>query len=424
MKQLLKRLLPKELINRLVGPYHLLEAVAASARYGFPTRGMYVVQITGTNGKTTTSSFVASILKAAGHRVGVVSTAYFEIAGERIPNDKNFTNMNPRQLQPLLAQMRRAKVTHLVLEVTSIGLDQYRVWGIPCNAAVMTNLTQDHLDYHQTMENYAAAKSKLFARKPALIALNRDDEWFDYFNQFEAGEQKITYGTHDDADCRIKDVKLHQDGSDVKLDIDHQYHLKFHTQLPGKFNVYNATAAAAITYLMHIEAEDIEAGIAALEMVPGRLEPVDAGQAFQVFVDYAHTPDALQNVLETLRHLTKNRIIVVFGATGDRDKGKRPIMGEIVANLADRVFVTDDETYTEDAASIRSMIMEGIKKAGGEAKTEEVADRREAIEKAIKLARGNDTVLITGMGHEQYRIMNGKREPWNDAKVAREVLEA
>lgn len=423
MKQLIKRVVPKKMLAQLVNPYHWLEAFGANVRYGFPTRGMYVIMVTGTNGKTTTTSFIASILKAAGYKVGVCSTAYFEIAGERIPNDKNFTNMNPRQLQPLLAQMRKAKVTHLVLEVTSIGLDQHRVWGIPCHAAVMTNLTQDHLDYHKTMENYAAAKSKLFARKPALIALNRDDEWFDYFNKFPAGEQKITYGTNTESDCQIKDVKLHTDGSDVKLTIDHQTELSFKTQLPGKFNVYNATAAAAITYLMHVDATVIEDGLNALEAVPGRLERVAAGQAFEVIVDYAHTPDALENVLDTLRHLTKGRLILVFGATGDRDKGKRPIMGKIAAEMADRIFVTDDETYTEDAASIRAMLMQGIHDAGGDAKTEEVDDRREAIKKAFAIARGRDMVLITGMGHEQYRIMNGKREPWNDAKVARELLE-
>lgn len=422
MKKLLKRVLPASVKEKVVNPFHWLEAFGANLQHGFPARKMYVIQVTGTNGKTTTVSYIASILKAAGYRVGVCSTAYYEIAGERIANDRNFTNTNPFDLHPILAQMRRARVTHLVLETTSIGLDQYRVWGIPCHAAVMTNLTQDHLDYHKSMEQYAAAKSKLFRRKPPLIALNRDDSWFDYFNQFPAGEQKITYGSHESADCRIATVKLHKDGSEVRLIIDGNTKLKFTTKLPGKFNVYNATAAAAITYLMGLNTKTITEGLATLDLVPGRLEPISGGQAFEVFVDYAHTPDALENVLSTLRHLTKNRLILVFGATGDRDKTKRPIMGEIAAKMADRVFVTDDETYTEDATKIRSMIMEGVRNAGGEAITEEVPDRYQAIEKAIKLARGNDIVLITGMGHEQYRIMNGKREPWSDAKVAREIL--
>jgi UDP-N-acetylmuramoyl-L-alanyl-D-glutamate--2,6-diaminopimelate ligase len=379
--------------------------------------------ITGTNGKTTTASYMGSILKAAGHQVGVCSTAYFEIAGKRIANDLNFTVTNPFKLQSLLAEMKRAKVDHLVLEVTSHALMQHRVWGIPCDVAMMTNLTQDHLDYHGTMEAYAAAKGKLFARQPRLIVLNRDDEWFTYFNQFNAAEQKMNYGTHEDADARISDVHLHKDGSQIVLKIDHQTELSFRTKLLGKFNVYNATAAATAAYLMHIDIKKIEQGIEMLDVVPGRLEQIDVGQPFQVIVDYAHTPDALENVLETLKHLTKNRLILVFGATGDRDQAKRPIMGEIAARLADRVFVTDEETYTEDASQIRSMLMEGVAKTGKEVKVEEIPDRQAAIEKALSIARRNDTVVVTGMGHEQYRIMNGQRQPWNEVKIIQELLE-
>lgn len=423
MKELLKKVLPKSVLQRLVNPYHWVESVVANIRYGFPSRDMYVVMVTGTNGKTTTASFMGEILKAAGHRVGVCSTAYFEIAGERIANDLNFTVTNPFKLQSIIADMKRAKVDHLVLEVTSHALQQHRVWGIPCDVAIMTNLTQDHLDYHGTMEAYAAAKGKLFARQPRLMVLNRDDEWFDYFNQFTAAEQKMNYGTHEDADARITKVQLHKDGSDVTLQVDHQTEVNFTTNLPGKFNVYNATAAATAAYLMHVDLSKIEQGIESVKVVPGRLERIDEGQPFEVIVDYAHTPDALENVLETLKHLTKNRLILVFGATGDRDKAKRPIMGEIAARLADRVFVTDDETYTEDAASIRAMLMEGVNKAGAEAKVEEVAGRREAIAKALGIARRNDTVLVTGMGHEQYRIMNGVREPWDEVKIIRELLE-
>ncbi len=423
MKQLLKKILPRGILRQLINPYHWLEALAANIRYGFPARHMYVVMITGTNGKTTTASFMGSILKEAGHRVGVCSTAYFEIAGERIANDLNFTVTNPFKLQSLLAEMKRAKIDHLVLEVTSHALLQHRVWGIPCDVAIMTNLSQDHLDYHGSMDNYAAAKAKLFSRQPRLIVLNRDDEWFDYFNQFSAAEQKMSFGVHNEADARIAHAHLHKDSSDVELEIDNQTEVKFTTKLPGKFNVYNATAAATAAYLMHIDIHQIEQGIEALPSVPGRLERVAAGQPFEVFVDYAHTPDALENVLETLKHLTKNRLILVFGATGDRDKAKRPIMGEIATRLADRIFVTDDETYTEDGASIRTMLMEGVKTAGGIAKTEEIADRKEAIEKALSIARRNDTVVVTGIGHEQYRIMGGVREPWNEVKIIRDLLE-
>jgi UDP-N-acetylmuramoyl-L-alanyl-D-glutamate--2,6-diaminopimelate ligase len=287
----------------------------------------------------------------------------------------------------------------------------------------MTNLTQDHLDYHGTMENYAAAKGKMFAGKPKFIVLNRDDNWFSYFDQFEAGEQKITYGTDEAADARIANVKLHKQGSDVRLKIDHTNGLQFTTNLPGKFNVYNATAAAATAYVMRVDTAKIVEGIESLTNVPGRLERVDEGQPYDIIVDYAHTPDALENVLETMKNLTRNRLILVFGATGDRDKTKRPIMGQIAARLADRIFLTDDESYTEDPTAIRHEVMEGIVAGGGGSKAEEVADRKDAIKKALETARRGDTVIVTGMGHEQYRVINGTRQPWHDPSVIRELLE-
>lgn len=422
-KSVIKKLVPRSLFSQLINPYHWVESFVANVRYGFPARDMYVVMITGTNGKTTTASYLGSILNSAGHSVGVCSTAYFEINGKRIANDLNFTVTNPFKLQAMLKQMKQAGVDHLVLEVTSHALEQHRVWGVPCDVAVMTNLTQDHLDYHGTMERYAAAKGKMFARKPKFIVLNRDDKWFEFFNQFPAGEQKITYGADEAAEARISYVKLHKKGSDVRLKIDHTTSLEFATKLPGKFNVYNATAAATAAYVMRVDTQHIIEGIEAVDNIPGRLERVDAGQPFDVIVDYAHTPDALENLLETLEHLTRNRLILVFGATGDRDKAKRPIMGEIAAKLADRIFLTDEESYTEDPAQIRHMLMEGVVAGGGGSKTEEIADRKEAIKKALETARRGDTVVVTGMGHEQYRIINGRREPWHEPTVIRELLD-
>jgi UDP-N-acetylmuramoyl-L-alanyl-D-glutamate--2,6-diaminopimelate ligase len=193
--------------------------------------------------------------------------------------------------------------------------------------------------------------------------------------------------------------------------------------LPGKFNVYNAAAAAAVGYYLQLEPDQVTKGLEALESVPGRMERLDEGQRFEVVIDYAHTPDALQNLLDTLRHLTKGKLWVVFGATGDRDKGKRPIMGEIAARLADRIILTDDEPYYEDPAAIRAAVMEGIVQGEGQSKTVEVADRKEAIAKAISEARPRDIVAITGMGHEQFRIVGGERQPWSDAGVAREALQ-
>lgn len=425
LKTLIKQLLPARVRRPLINTYHLLTAVAANLRYGFPAKDARVIMVTGTNGKTTTAALIAQMLTTAGHKVGAITTAFYSFGeGELELNTTNRTVDDVFKVQALLARIKQAGCQYVVLEATSQALDQHRLWGVPCEVAVMTNLTQDHLDYHKTMEHYAAAKGKLFAAKPKLIVLNRDDAWFDYFNQFEAAERKVSYGTHAGATCQIADVALHKEGSDVTLRFEQQHELRFHTQLPGRFNVYNAAAAATVGYYLMLEPEQISAGLAALASVPGRLERISEGQNFEVIVDYAHTPDALQNLLDTLKHLSRGRLWLVFGATGDRDKAKRPVMGQIAARLADKLVVTDEEPYNEDPAAIRQAILRGVSEAGGQAKTQEIADRRAAIEAACKSARPGDTVVITGMGHEQFRIVAGERQPWSDAAVARELLQA
>jgi UDP-N-acetylmuramoyl-L-alanyl-D-glutamate--2,6-diaminopimelate ligase len=344
------------------------------------------------------------------------------VAGERRLNDLNATVASTQRMQEFFRDAKRAKVDYVVLEVTSHSLDQYKLSTVPIEVAVMTNLTQDHLDYHKTMERYAAAKGKLFANKPKFIVLNRDDEWFDFFNTFQASSQKITYGEDKDAEARIDHYKLYKKGSEATIVIDHQTKLELATALPGKYNIYNMTAAAATMYLLGIKLRDIVEGIANLEGVPGRFERVVEGKGYDVVVDYAHTPDALEKLLEAARSVTKNRVILVFGATGDRDKTKRPIMGEIAAKHADRIMLTDEESYNEDPQEIRDQVREGIERAGNGIRMVEIADRHDAIAKALSIAMKGDTVLITGMGHEQYRIVNGERLPWNDGDVVREIL--
>lgn len=422
IKKFIKKLLPSGVRYKVANFYHLLVAIAANIRYGFPARSAQVIMITGTNGKTTTATMIAEILRAAGHTVGVNTTAFSQIGDEVTPKQGSRTLEDIFELQAMFAKMKQAGCHYIVLEATSQGLVQHRLWGVPCDVAVMTNLTQDHLDYHGTMEHYAAAKARLFAAKPRLIVLNRDDEWFDYFNQYNAGERKVTYGTSRGATTQITDADMNQKGSDVTLVFEDTHKLVFHTHLPGKFNVYNATAAATVGYYLQFEPEYIAKGLAALKTVPGRMERIDEGQRFEVLVDYAHTPDALQNALETTRHLTKGKLWVVFGATGNRDKAKRPIMGEIAAKNADRIILTDDEPYNEDPAAIRTAVMEGIKAGGGEVKTVEVGDRGEAIKKAITEARPRDAVIITGMGHESVRAVGGKKIPWSDVAIARKAL--
>ncbi len=413
---------PQGTVRNIEEVYRRARVKTVSARYGNPARDLRVIAVTGTNGKTTTVNYINEVLKEAGLKTAMFSTALIEVAGERKLNDLNVTVATTSQMQRFFRDAKRAKVDYVILEITSHALHQHKLATVPIEVAVMTNLTQDHLDYHKTMEAYAEAKAILFQNEPRFIVLNRDDSWFDYFNQFAAGSQKITYGTDQAAEARIDHVKLYRKGSEARVIIDHQTKLELATALPGKFNVYNMTAAAAVAYILGVKRSDIVEGIANLEGVPGRFERVVEDKDYDVIVDYAHTPDALEKLLESVKVTTKNRTILVFGACGDRDKTKRPIMGEIAARLADRIILTDEESYNEDPDQIRRMIYEGIEEAGGTAKTNEIPDRRDAIKKALAIATKGDTILITGMGHEVFRIVNGERIPWNDGDVVRELL--
>lgn len=417
----LRHALPSGAVRSLEEVYRRGRVRLVAARYGNPAKSLKVIAITGTNGKTTTACFINEILKEAGLKTAMFTTAVIEIAGEQHLNDLNATVALTSQMQAFFRDAKRAKVDYVILEVTSHALHQHKLATVPIEVAVMTNLTQDHLDYHKTMQAYAEAKGKLFAGEPRFIVLNRDDEWFEFFDKFPAGAQKITYGTHEEAEARIEHVKLYRKGSEAKVVIDHQTKLELATALPGQFNVYNMLAAAATAYVLGVKRSNIVEGVANLEGVPGRFERVLDGKEYDVIVDYAHTPDALEKLLTAAKATTKNRVILVFGACGDRDQSKRPIMGEIASRLADRIYLTDEESYNEDPEVIRQMIYAGIEKSKGVTKTTEIADRREAIKKALSIATKGDTILITGMGHEQYRIINGERIPWNDGDVVREL---
>jgi UDP-N-acetylmuramyl-tripeptide synthetase len=417
-----RKFLPKKTVHSLEANYRKARVHAVSARYGYPGRGLRVIAVTGTNGKTTTICYLNEILKSAGYKTALFSTAVIEMTGESRLNDLNATVALTSEMQQFLKEAKQNEVDYVLIEATSHALDQHKLDTIPIECAIMTNLTQDHLDYHNTMDNYAAAKAKLFQMNPRYIVLNRDDEWFEYFNTFDASEHKITYGTHEESEAQITGVKLYKKGSEAHIVVDHQTPLHVGSFLPGKYNVYNYCAAASAAYVMGVSLDAIVDGIATLESIPGRFERVPTEKSYEVIVDYAHTPDALEQLLATVKNMTKHRVILVFGACGDRDKEKRPIMGEVAARLADRVIVTDEESYGEEPGGIRAAVLEGIKKAGGEAKTEEIDDREEAIKKALSIARKDDIVLITGMGHEQYRIIKGERIPWNDAEIVKKIL--
>ncbi len=417
-----RRVLPKKVVKKLENNYRKNRAKLVSSLYGNPASKLKIIAVTGTNGKTTTVNFLNEILKEAGYKTAMFSTANIEINGNQIRNDLNATVSTSKRMNQFFSDAVKQNVEFALIEATSHALSQYKLYGISIEMAIMTNLTQDHLDYHKTMDNYAKAKSILFKMKPKYIVLNKDDDWFNYFNNFRAVIKKITYGKDKEADMSIENIKLYKKGSEAKLKIEKD-NIELATNLAGEFNVYNMTAAAAGAYLLGVSKEDIQEGIANLENIAGRFERVDGNQPFEVIVDYAHTPDALEKLLKTAKKITKNNVIIVFGACGDRDKKKRPIMGDIAFKNADKIFITDEESYNEDPNEIRKQILNGITdNKDYTKKVEEIADRQEAIEKALSIAKKDDTVLITGMGHEVYRIINGKKIPWNDAEVVKKIL--
>ena len=424
-KNIARKILPKRGARFAEESYRKSRLWLVQARYGFPAKGARVVAVTGTNGKTTTCLLINEMLKSAGYRTAMLTTAVTELNGVAKANITHRTVPLTADLMRFFKQARQSKADFVVLEVTSQALHQHKTAGIPVEVAVMTNLSQDHLDYHHSMEEYAAAKARLFNgyMKPKVCVLNHDDEWYDYYAKQSAG-RVVSYGRKSGSTLLMKSVHTTAAKTEIATTSNGRS-AKLTTSLVGTFNAYNAAAAALAGLQLGLNTPEVRKGVAALKTVPGRMEQVDAGQKFKVIVDYAHTPDALQNALETLQGVAKKgRVLVVFGATGDRDKQKRPVMGAVAARYADRIFLTDDETYTEDPAAIRKAVMEGIRDAGGENKTTEIGDRRKAINAAFKEARAGDVVLLAGLGHQDYRAMAGGKQPWDERDVAKGLLQA
>lgn len=420
-KKLARKVIPKSAVSVLEKTYRKGRGTAWQARYGFPARGIKVVAVTGTNGKSTTSAFINEVLKAGGYKTAMMTTPMIEIAGKPFPRTTTRTLEKQSEVQNLFARAKKANVGWVVLEVPSHALDQDRIMGVKIEIAVVTNLTPEHLDYHKTMENYAAAKARLLTSYGAKTAvLNRDDKWFDYFLA-RAKDRVLSIGKGKSSDVQITDARLSPEGSRAVF-VTSAGTVNIKTSLIGMFNLYNAAQAAAVGLALGIKPDNIAAGIAALKAVAGRMEPVNAGQKFSVLIDYAVTPDSIQNALETLQEFTKGKVRIVFGATGDRDKQKRPLMGEVVGRYADFIYLTDDETYTENSQDIIDEVYKGIKRSGATGKTVVIPDRGQAIKQAINDAGEDDAVYITGLGHETSRNMGGVQIPWDDRDVAHSAI--
>ena len=397
----------------------------AARFYGEPSFAMRVLGVTGTNGKTTTTYLLESIAIAAGDTTGVIGTVAARI-GDRVLSTAH-TTPEATELQAMLGEMRDRGVDTVAMEVSSHALDQHRVDATNFAAACFTNLSHDHLDYHGSVDAYFDAKARLFApvfTRRAAIHVG-DPHGARLARRAAANGLVVTRFAVDDtaADVRARRVELRPDGTSFELVTCSGHHVPVHTPLVGSFNVVNALAAATTALLGGFELDAIVAGLGRLTTVPGRMERVDAGQDFTALVDYAHTPDALDAALGAGRGLIGpgGRVIVVFGCGGDRDRAKRPMMGEIAARGADLAFLTTDNPRSEDPAAIVADVLVGVP-AG--AAVECVADRREAIGQAIAAARAGDVVLVTGKGHERGQIVGDHTEPFDDRVVTREALDA
>src|SRR4051812_26678833 len=383
---------------------------AAARFYGDPTAQLDVVSITGTNGKTTTAFLVRHLLEAAGTRTGLLGTVKRIVGG--VEEDVERTTPEAIDLQATFKRMLEAGDSAVSMEVSSHAIELGRVAGIRFAVKLFTNLTQDHLDFHGTMEAYYAAKRRLFD-EPGIAVVNTDDE---HGRRIAQEVDAVTFGIESDADYRAREIDFDFAGSHFLLDTPDGT-TEVRSPLPGLFNVLNVTGAIAAVRSLGVQ----EISFEGFERVPGRFEPVDAGQDFGVLVDYAHTPDSLENVLTAARGLTGGRVLVVFGAGGDRDRGKRPLMGAIAARLADVAVVTSDNPRSEPPESILDAILAGMEQGG--AQIERIEDRRAAIARAIALARADDVVVIAGKGHERgQELAGGRIEPFDDVQVAREAL--
>jgi UDP-N-acetylmuramoyl-L-alanyl-D-glutamate--2,6-diaminopimelate ligase len=424
-----ERLLPLGVPQIVVKDSRMALAVMADRFYGSPSARVKVIGVTGTNGKTTTTHLIESILQEAGRTCGVIGTIEARFAGRSLPMSS--TTPDCLELQRLLAGMAAEGTDYCAMEVSSHALEQGRVKGVKFRTAIFTNLTQDHLDYHGTMERYAAAKELLFSRlgnvypaepdERSYAVLNADDPASAAFARATAAET-VTYGIDRPADVRAEDIRITARGTSFRA-VTFRGEADVALRLVGKFNVYNALAAIAAALLEDIPLEVVKAGLERVAGVPGRVEAVDAGQPFAVIVDYAHTPDGLENVLRAVKEIAERRLILVFGCGGDRDRGKRPIMGKIGARYADYCILTSDNPRTEQPEAILDDIEAGLREDRVPPdRYERIADRRAAIEKAVEMASPGDVVLIAGKGHETYQIIGDRRIDFDDRLVAGEAI--
>lgn len=419
--------------------WHRIKAQIAAQRYGFPADHMVVIGVTGTNGKTTTTHMVEHLLRRAGKKVAMISTVEFRIDGAIEPNDSKMTTLSPFKTQAFLKKCLKNGIEYVVIETSSHALHQHRLWGVEFNIGVLTNITHEHLDYHVTMEAYKNAKKRLFENvdntcqmeptervadiphHPAMV-LNTADLYFEEFKNMDCAN-KITYGLNRGMLMAMEAV-TYSDHSEFFLRTPAE-EVEVYLPLAGAFNIENALAAAGVAMACDVDLEDIQAGLGSFPGVPGRMERIVSPQGFEVMVDFALTPDALQKLYRTLGQTKQGRLIGIIGGTGERDREKRPMLGKIVAENTDLTIVTDEEPYSEDPKVIINAVLDGAKSANKHMDEDlfMIEDRYKAIEFAIQNAQPNDTIVVTGMGNFQTRAMNEGMMDWDEREIVREIIE-
>lgn len=425
IRKIVKSIIPKNIFSRIEPYGHLTEAIFANINYGFPSRKMHIIGVTGTNGKTTTTFLIHKMLHKAGFKVGMLSTVAWGIGDNLKPQIQHMTTEKASILQSRLLEFYRSGVEWVVVETSSHALAQYRNWGLDYEIAVMTNVTNDHLDYHGTFENYLEAKLKLFKitakNEQRFGVVNADDP--NAIKFINSVPNSISYGLKT-GDLRAKNIKLEADHSEYVAKIkDEEY--KIRINIPGGFNISNSLAAVAVGRELGLTKKQIEDGIAALDGVEGRMTVVNEGQKFKVIVDFASTPDAFENLFAAVRPLVKGKLIAVFGSAGRRDEKKRAIQGEIAGRFSDEVILTEEDDRDIDGNMILEQIAAGAKKAG---KTKDknmflILDREKAIQFAMtRVKSADDAVVLLGKGHEKTIERADGEHPWREIEVAKKAL--
>lgn len=445
-RRVVKAFIPTKFF-RTIEPYgHWAEAILFNIVYGFPARGLKVIGVTGTNGKTTTSFLIHKMLHEAGYKVGLMTTVAYGVGDDIKPQVEHMTTVSAPQLLKRIKQMKAEGAEWIVLETTSHALAQHRVWKVPYSIAVMTNLTHEHLDYHGTFERYRRAKVMMFEmagknRKGLRTGIvNAEDPSAEYFAK--AVPDAITYGVKK-GDLVAENVKETSTGSSYVVNFQGST-LEIRCNLPGSFNIYNSLAVVGVGVALKLEPKQIEQGIAALKSVEGRMTAIDEGQPFSVIVDYAHTPDSFEKLFKDLRPVVKGKMIVMFGSAGRRDAGKRAVQGALAGKYADEVVITEEDDRDMDGYEIMDEIAAGAKEEGKirDKNLFLVHDRTEAINFAVSRAKSkDDTVLLLGKGHEKDILRNGpkaaemrhlkqddhnpervREDPWDEIGIARKAL--